>query len=82
MADGVLRAPLVLAVEGEGLDDKLVDVVEGGRAVARLLGDHGDECDVGVVRRAWNEGLIATLFASSSNSTATHRQRKLKTSTF
>ena len=50
MADGVLPALLVLPVEGEFVDDELVDAVEGDLFVGRVGDGHGDERDVGVGR--------------------------------
>ena len=48
--DGVLPALLVVPVVGEPVHDELVDAVERGLLVGRVLDGHGDERDVRVGR--------------------------------
>lgn len=50
MADGVLPAGLVAAVEGEIVGDVLVDLVECQPLLGRALYGHGNESGVGVRR--------------------------------
>ena len=61
VADGVLPALLVLAVEGEEVHDELVDLAERAHLVGRLLDGHGDEGDVGVGRLGVRVGAAVRL---------------------
>jgi len=57
VADGVLPALLVVAVVGEVVHDKLVDLVQSEHLVLRALDRHRDQRDVRV--RRLRVGVVA-----------------------